>query len=162
MSQQWWNNDDQLLAALGEALKSGRDMPAEYIEMGKATYAWRGIHAELAILTYDSVSAGDEAELAGASRAEPANLRSLTFTSSELTLELEVTADCVLGQIVPPQPGQVQAYTADGDVASAAIDEVGGFTIRPIPRGPFRLRCHTVEGTTVVTSQLILQEPPAD
>ena len=56
MSQHWWMDDDQLLAALGEALRSERGVPAEFIAMGKAAFAWYGIDAELAALTYDSVS----------------------------------------------------------------------------------------------------------
>ena len=54
MSQQWWNDDDQLLAALGEALRSERSVPADFIQAGKAAFLWRGIDAEPATLTSDS------------------------------------------------------------------------------------------------------------
>ena len=58
MSQPWWEDDDELLAALGEAFRSEHQVPAEFLAMGKATFAWRGIDAELATLTYDSVFEG--------------------------------------------------------------------------------------------------------
>ena len=84
MSQQWWEDDDQLLNALGEALRSEHGVPAEFIAIGQAAFSWRGIEAELAILTYDSIFEGAEAELAGA-RSEQASLRYLTFTAGEFT-----------------------------------------------------------------------------
>ena len=161
MSQQWWKDDDQLLAALREALRSERNVPAEFTAMAKAAFAWRGIDAELAALTYDSAFEGAEAGSAGL-RSESASLRYLTFTSGELTLEIEVTQDALLGQLVPPGPGQVEARTADGDVVTAEIGQVGGFTIRPVPRGPFRLYCQTTSGTNILTNWLMLRDPPAD
>jgi hypothetical protein len=161
MSQQWWKDDDQLLAALGAALRSEGSVPAEFIAIGKAAFSWRDIDAELASLTYDSVFEGAEAELAGA-RSEPASLRYLTFTAGELTLEIEVTVDAVLGQLVPPGTGRVEVRTADGTVVTAVIDQGGGFTIRPIPRGSFRLYCHATNDASLLTNWLMLQDPPGD
>jgi hypothetical protein len=158
MSQQWWADDDHLLAALGAALRSGRSVPAEFIAMGQAAFSWRGITAELALLTYDSVLEDAATKLAGV-RSEQASLRYLTFTSREFTLEIEVTADAVLGQLVPPGPGQVEVRAADVTVVTAVIDEGGGFTIRPFPRGAFRLYCQTANGRSVLTSWLLLQDP---
>jgi hypothetical protein len=161
MSQQWREDDDQLLAALGEALRSERSVPAEFIAIGEAAFSWRGIDAELAILTYDSIFEGAEAELAGV-RAEQASLRYLTFTAGEFTLEIEVTIDAVLGQLVPPGPGRVEVRTADGAVVTAVIDQGGGFTIRPVPRGSFRLYCHAANGARVLTNWLLLTDPEGD
>ncbi len=159
MSQQWWEDDDQLLAALRAALRSEHNVPAEFTATGKATFAWHDIDAELAALTYDSAFEGADAGSAGL-RAESANLRSLTFTSRELTLEIEVTEGALLGQLVPPGPGRIEARTIDGDVVTAVIDQVGGFTICPIPGGPFRLYCHATSGASILTSWLTLKDPP--
>jgi hypothetical protein len=158
VSQQWWKDDDELLAALGEALRSERGVPAEFIAMGKAAFSWRGIDAEIATLTYDSVCEDAEAESAGV-RSEPASLRYLTFTSGEFTLELEVTSDAILGQLVPPGPGRMELRTADGAVVTDVIDQGGGFTVRPVPRGSFRLYCHATNGATVLTNWLMLEDP---
>jgi hypothetical protein len=58
MSQPWWKDDGQLLAALGEALRSESSVPAKFIAMGAAAFAWRGIDAELATLTRSYVGRG--------------------------------------------------------------------------------------------------------
>ena len=161
MARPWREDDDQLLAALAEALRSEQSVPAEFIAIGKAAFSWRDIDAELAILTYDSAFEGAEAELAGA-RSEPASLRYLTFASGELTVEIDVTVDAILGQLVPPGPGRVEVRTADGALITAVIDQGGGFTIRPVPRGSFRLYCHSANGASIVTNWLVLQDPPRD
>ncbi len=154
MASQWWSDDEQLLAALGDALGTAADMPASFAEVGKATYTWHSIDADLATLTRDSATA-DEPAMAS-TRSEPANLRSLTFTSAELTIELEVSSGALLGQIVPPQAGRIDACTATGEVMTTAIDEIGCFAIRNIPQGSFRLHCHTESGASVITNWISL------
>jgi hypothetical protein len=159
MSQPRWKDGGRLLAALGEALRSESSVPAEFIAMGTAAFAWRGIDAELATLTHDSAFEGAEAELAGV-RSEPASLRHLTFASGELTLEIEVSDDALRGQLVPPGLGRVEARTANGTTVTAVIDPGGGFTIRPLPPGSFRLHCHATNGGGILTNWLMLQDPP--
>jgi len=154
MTGQWWSDDDHLLTALDDALRAARAVPRDFVEAGKAAYTWHGVDAELAALTYDS--ALDEPRVLAANRAEPAPLRALTFASAELTVELEVTEDALLGQIVPPQPGEVEVRLADGQVVSAPIDELGCFVVRPIPSGSFRLHCRIVGGSAVLTDWLAL------
>ena len=85
MATQWWNDDDQLLEVLREAVTIAREMPADFVAVGKAAYAWRTIDAELAALTYDSAWQTEELSL---TRAESAELRMLTFASEGLTIEL--------------------------------------------------------------------------
>lgn len=136
MTSPWWSDDDQLLAAVGDALDAGRAVPEGFVEAGKAAWEWRDIDAELAALTFDS--ALDERALPALTRAEPATLRTLTFTSPRLTIELEVTDDALLGQLVPPQPGELEVHTADSR-ATAGIDQHGYFVVQPVPPSPFRL-----------------------
>jgi len=152
MSSQWWSDDDQLLAELGSALRTAPAVPRELVEAGKAAFAWRTVDAELAALAalaYDS--ALDEVLAPALTRAEPAPLRTLTFSSAELTIEIEVTDDALLGQFVPPQPGEVEVVVQQGDDLTTTVDEVGCFVVRPIPSGPFRLHCRTAESTRAVT-----------
>ena len=47
-------DDEQLLAALREAMRAREAVPAGFVETGKSAYAWHNIDAELAQLTYDS------------------------------------------------------------------------------------------------------------
>ncbi|HMI23614.1 MAG TPA: hypothetical protein VK594_03915, partial [Streptosporangiaceae bacterium] len=52
MRNDW--DDDQLLRALGQALKARQAVPSWFTEMGRNAFAWHNIEAELAQLTYDS------------------------------------------------------------------------------------------------------------
>lgn len=152
MSRPW--DDDELLAMLADAQRAAESVPREFIEVGKAAYAWRNIDAELAELVYDS--ALEEAQLVGQTRAEPAQLRALTFTSAALGIEIEVTGEALLGQLVPPEAGEVKVITPAGEAQVEPIDNVGCFTIRPVPAGSFRIHCHTASGTFVATNWLNL------
>jgi hypothetical protein len=169
----WSDDDDLLVATLKRALRPAASIPESFVAAGKAAFAWRTIDAELAALTYDSAQQSDKPldpadvddQLVGASRADSAPLRALTFASAELTIEVEVTHDALFGQLVPPQPGRVDVCVANGAANGVAdgeaitdvpIDEVGCFIIRPVPSGSFRLRCHTdpagpSAGATVLT-----------
>jgi hypothetical protein len=150
MADQWWNDDDQLMAVLQDALNAAADMPPEFVDAGKAAYAWRTIDADLAALTYDS--AWDADQLSTATRTEHATLRALTFASDELTIEVEITDDAVLGQIMPTQAGSVTISVVDGpELGPVPIDELGFFVVRPVPAGAFRLLCRTASGATAIT-----------
>ena len=105
-------DDERLLAALGEALKASQAVPSWFVETGKNAFAWHNIDAELAQLTYDS---DEDRREAAAMRSETASIRSLTFTSSHLSLELEVTENTLLGQILPPRSGTLEIHTKAGD-----------------------------------------------
>jgi hypothetical protein len=151
MNDAW--TDEELLAELRRALESRAAVPPEFIEAARGAFAWRTIDADLAQLTYDSL-AGLEA--APATRSEPASIRTLTFTSSRLTIEIEVAADSLLGQVVPPGAGTIMLQPQDGTEAVITADEIGCFVIQPVPVGPFRLRCPTGAGIDVLTSWITL------
>lgn len=154
MSSQWADDDDRLLAALGDAVSAARDVPASFTEAGRAAYTWHGIDAELAALTFDS--AVEPAAAAPAIRAEEASPRFLTFAAADLTIELEVGPDAVIGQIVPPQSGHADVCPASGPASSTEIDEIGCFVIRPLPASPFRLHCHASSGVSALTTWITL------
>ena len=145
-------DDEQLLAALGEAMRARQAVPEEFVQMGKSAYAWHNIDAELAQLTYDSH--GDR-ERAAAVRSEAASIRALTFTSARLSIELEVSESTLVGQVIPPQAGTLEVHTTAG-VVSSPVDEIGCFAVEPIPNSPFRLRCRTADGTDVLTGWITL------
>jgi hypothetical protein len=148
--------DEELLAALGEAVKARSAVPEWFVETGKNAYAWHNIDAELAQLTYDSDSDSDaDRGAAAAVRSEPASIRALTFTSAPLSIELEVTSDSLVGQLIPPRAGTLEVHTTGG-VTSSPVDEIGCFAVTPIPASPFRLRCRAEDGTDVLTGWITL------
>ena len=147
-------DDEQLLAALGEALRARQEVPEWFVETGKNAYAWHDIDAELAQLTYDSETDAAMGHVA-AVRSETASIRALTFTSARLSIELEVAEGSLLGQIIPPRAGTLEIHTTGG-VTSSPVDEIGCFAVSPIPSSPFRLRCRTEDGTDVLTGWVTL------
>jgi hypothetical protein len=146
-------DDEELLAVLRQALAERQAVPPEFVEAAKNAFAWHNIDAELAELTYDS---SRDAEPAPSTRAETASIRALTFTSAHLTIELEVTHDSLLGQIVPAQPGTIKVQLRDGAETTVPADEIGRFTIRPMPTGTFRLQCRTSADADALTGWITL------
>ena len=144
-------DDDQLLAALGDAVRARQAVPDAFVEMGKGAYAWHRIDAELAQLTYDS-----RTDRIAAVRSETAAVRALSFASAHLSMELEVTEDCLLGQVIPPRAGTLEAQTGAGASTETAVDEIGCFAVDPIPASPFRLRFRAADGTDVLTGWVTL------
>ena len=145
-------NDEQLLVALGEAMKARAAVPAWFAETGRNAYAWHNIDAELAQLTYDSRT---DADAMAAARSETATIRALTFTSAHLSIELEVANGSLFGQVVPPQPGTLETRTKAG-MTTSPVDETGFFTVAPIPPAPFLLRFGTTDGAYVMTGWITL------
>ena len=146
-------DDEELLVVLRQALAERQAVPPEFVAAAKNAFAWHNIDAELAELTYDS---SRDAETAPSTRAETASIRALTFTSAHLTIELEVTHDSLLGQIVPAQPGTIKVQLRDGAETTVPADGIGRFTIRPMPAGTFRLHCKTDADADALTGWITL------
>ena len=145
-------DDEELLAALGEAMRARQAVPEWFVHTGKNAYAWHNIDAELAQLTYDS---SRDQDVPAAVRSEAASIRALTFTSARLSIELEVAEGELLGQIIPPRAGTLEVHTTAG-VTSSPVDEIGCFVVETIPNSPFRLRCRTADGADVLTGWITL------
>jgi hypothetical protein len=145
--------DEVLFAALRRAVRNRQAVPPEWVTAAKNAFAWRNIDAELALLTYDSTQAS---AAAAATRAESASIRALTFSSPRLTIELEVTEDSLIGQVVPAQAAMIEVETRDGAETSAPSDEIGCFSVHPIPAGSFRIRCRTADSADVLTGWITL------
>ena len=115
---------------------SARDLLADTAGTGHAR--------ELVCLSFDS-----SREPAPFLRSQPRQARVLIFTTTPMSLELEVMADRVAGQIVPPEPGEVVVETPDGAAVRIEADDIGFFDVAGLPRGPIRLRCETPTGRLV-------------
>ena len=146
------SDDEELLAALHDAIRARDAVPAWFVEAGKNAYLWHNIDAELAQLTYDSL--GDD-RVTAATRSETASIRALTFTSAQLSIELEVTDDSLLGQIIPPGARTLEIDTTAGTTITT-VDEIGFFAVEPKPDKSFRLRCRIRDGADVMTRWITL------
>ena len=146
-------DDEALLAALRQAVDAMRDVPPDFVEAGKRAFDWHNADAELAQLSYDSER--DPAAGAGV-RAGTVSVRALTFTSARLGIELEVTADTLVGHVTPAQSATVTVQPRTGDETEMPTDESGCFTVRPVPPVMFRLRVQAGADVDVLTSWITL------
>ncbi|HEX6326634.1 MAG TPA: hypothetical protein VFZ72_08675 [Jiangellaceae bacterium] len=138
-------SDEQLLAELREALNTAEQVPDGFVATGKAAFAWRTVDAELAALAQEATDAD---ALAGV-RAERAAVRALSFLASDVSIELEVTPDALLGQLVPARPGTIEVQAQDGTRQTVTVDESGWFAIRPLPGAMFRLHLQTANDNVI-------------
>ncbi len=141
-------DDERLLAELAEAERAAAAVPAPFVDIGKAAFAWRNVTAELAELTADS--ADDPAGAFTGARGDPASLRTLTFVAGDSTIEVELTAAALQGHIVPAGPGEIDVEVRDGQVDTVPVDDDGWFLAR-CPARLFRLHLRRADGSTAVT-----------
>ena len=151
MPDSW--DDEELMAALKEALASYQSVPPEFIEAGRNAFAWHNIDAEIAQLTYDSAGHRDTVPVM---RSEIASIRALTFTSTHLTIELEVSEDSLLGQVTPARNGTIEVHTRADVITTIPVDELGYFTVHRAPDSPFRLHWQTSDGPDITTGWITL------
>ena len=125
----------ELVAALGPP-----DAPPAAVEAARAVFTWRTVDAELAALVHDSALTGPAAGVRGAGDAA---VRSLTFSTDEVTIDVDLDASGLVGQVVPPGGGSVEVRVggAAGAAAEGAfdVDALGTFAVRPLPTRPFQL-----------------------
>jgi hypothetical protein len=143
MVRDGWGDDNELLSAMGDALGSAGTVPRSVILSGRAAWTWRTIDDELATLVFDSFLE-DAASVRGDQNSAA---RLLIFEGADgAAVEFEVGEDGLVGQLLPPNAGQVSLVSAAGGAVEAVTDDVGCFVL-PLPEGPFRLVCRTRETT---------------
>jgi len=146
-------DDEEILRALKHAFRARQAVPRVFVEAGRSAFSWRNVGVELAQLTYDSTR---DLEPALSPRAEAGSARTLTFASAHLTIELEVTAGTVTGQLLPDRGSVLTVQPRTGEESLVQASETGCFCIEPIPPGPFRLHCRTAAGINVITGWITL------
>ena len=92
------------------------------------------LDAELAELTFDSLL--DERALT--LRDADTDVRSLSFTAGETTIELDIADDAVVGRVNPPVEAALDVVQA-GRRRTVRTDGLGRFRA-PVDPGPLRLR----------------------
>jgi len=141
-----FHDDDALLAALKEALESGRH-PQESLIIANArdAFSFSAMDDELARLVYDSLM---ESPLASAVR-DGAETRTMVFESEALSMEIEIAGDTIFGQIAPVGERSVTVEASDGATTELVTDELGCFSIPAAAGGPLRFRIGQPGRTTV-------------
>jgi hypothetical protein len=135
MSTPW--AEDDLLEDLRAAFREMGPVPPEVISAGKAAFELRNLDFELALLTYDSER---DPELAGAFRGHGLAVRRMVFSLGGTSIDVDVLADSLVGQISPAISGRVVLETRDGRSTFAEVDEEGMFTVALTRPAEIRLR----------------------
>ncbi|WP_134768149.1 hypothetical protein [Nocardioides sp. 1609] len=144
-------DDDALLAELGRAVSEEAVVTARRREAARAAFTWRTVDAELADLLHDSALESGAVRSAGV----PDAARTLSYGNGDVTLELEVDGDTVLGQVVREADGGTVAAVvllrrADGAETSAEVDPSGFFRFTDVAPGPARFVAGTLTTPWVV------------
>ncbi|GAA2926456.1 hypothetical protein [Streptomyces mexicanus] len=139
--------DGLLEEELRQAAAALDPVPEALRQLALDAYALYDLDARVAELTFDSLL--DSLPVRGAGDVP----RMLTFQVGELSVDVEVGGDGLMGQVLPPQPARIEVLSGPGPGAFLTADELGRFTGAPPPAGPFALRLHT-DGDVVVTEWL--------
>ncbi|MFK0121060.1 hypothetical protein [Streptomyces sp. NPDC090994] len=140
--------DDSLLEEeLRQAAAILDPIPAELSRIAVEAFALRDLDAGLAELTFDSLV--DALPV----RGETDPPRMLTFRAGDVSLDIEVSAEGLFGQVMPPQPARIEVLSGLRTARSLAADDMGRFTGEAPPSGPFALRLRA-GGEVVVTEWL--------
>lgn len=135
------NDENRALALLQQGLEQADPVPERLYRAAEAAWSWRTIDAELASLTHDSFSDQQPAMMRGGD-----DVRTLTFESPRVTVEIEVGDDRSLtGQIVPPQPANIDLHRGGAAIASVQANEAGIFFFDDLPNGPISLICRALD-----------------
>ena len=127
--------DELLLAELKQALARSRHPHEDkLIADAQDAFSFLAVHDEFAALVFDSLW---EDKLETTSRAVT-TIRTLAFESAEISLEIEVSADGVVGQVSPAGAATVEAERANGRRSSVDTDDFGSFTLLTPGSGPMR------------------------
>jgi hypothetical protein len=139
--------DERLIAGLRDFFAEVDPVPPLVSETAKASLGWRRLDADLAELLSDSALEEEPFALA---RGGDAPARAVTFSSSALTIDVEVHVDdqarTLLGQLSPPAAASIEVQTTAESVVSGEADELGRFRVRLPSGGPIRLRVLAGDG----------------
>lgn len=139
------HDDDILLDELAQALATPEQSLVDEVTAGaRAAFSFLTMEEELAGLVYDSLL---EAGAAGQARA-PAAARTVVFESDGVSVQMEITPEGIVGQVVPTTGVVVVTETPDGVRTPVDTDELGCFTLPDSGPGPMRLRITTAGSTT--------------
>ncbi|MEU9986438.1 hypothetical protein ACFZCP_40345 [Streptomyces sp. NPDC007971] len=136
---------------LEEELRQAADVldpvPVELRQLALDAYALHDLDARIAELTFDSLV--DALPVRGVPDAP----RMLTFRAGGLTVDVEVTGEGLIGQVLPPQSARIEVLGGPQTARAVTVDTLGRFTSDAPPAGPFALRLRT-GGEKIVTEWL--------
>ena len=148
--------DDELIARLRRIAAEADPVPQFLLSAARAAFALRDIDARVAELVRDSLVDAPATPVRAGGTARGEEARMLSFEAGDAAIECEVMARAgerdIRGQLSGAQAATIEAEVAGSPPVSVTVATHGWFTVRGLPSGPFRLRCQTADGETLVTS----------
>ncbi|WP_333777187.1 hypothetical protein [Streptomyces sp. IBSBF 3136] len=138
---------DVLEAELRRAADELDPVPVELRQLALEAYALHDLDARIAELTFDSLV--DALPVRGVPDAP----RMLTFRAGGLSVDVEVTEEGLIGQVLPPQSARIEVLGGPQAAQPVPVDTLGRFTSDHAPTGPFALRLRA-GGEVIVTEWL--------
>lgn len=130
-----------MMAELRAFFAEADPVPPLVKETAKASLGWRRLDADLAELLSDSALLEESLAL---TRGTEAPARAVTFSSTALTIDIEVHAEdqgrTLLGQLSPPAPARIEVQRMAETSLSVDADRLGRFRVRLPGGGAIRLR----------------------
>lgn len=127
-----WDDDETLMQDLHEAVQ-GEVSERARVD-ARAAFAWRTIDDDLMRLAHDS-SLADEV-LVRSTAAGTA--RVVGFHGTDFSLEVELDAGTLMGQVVPGRRCRISVLSPAGEPRSVDTDESGCFSLPAPEGGPVR------------------------
>jgi hypothetical protein len=134
-------DDTELLDLLGQVLDRTDPVPPDAVAAARSA-DWATLDAELAELTFDSLL--DERTVA--LRDDEGDVRSLAYTAGDRTVELDLTAEEIVGRVEPAGDVPVEVVQGSGR-RQVRVDDLGRFRA-PVGPGPVRLQLSLPGGPT--------------
>ena len=142
-------DNDLLEETLRQAAAIMDPVPAQLQQTAVEAYTLYSLDTQLAELTFDSLVHGIPV------RGAVDTPRMLTFRADELTVDIEVTAQGLMGQVLPPQGARIEVLSGPQLASPPALtaDDMGRFAGELHVTGPFALRLRT-DAEVVMTEWL--------
>lgn len=122
-------------------------VPAALRQIAMEAFALHDLDSQIAELSFDSVV--DALPVRGATGAP----RMLTFHAGEVTVDVELTPQGLMGQVLPPRSARIEVLSGPQAGSPLTTDDMGRFTCDTSPVSPFALRLRT-GGQVIVTDWL--------
>ncbi|MDH6454701.1 hypothetical protein RKD27_001263 [Streptomyces sp. SAI-126] len=134
---------DMLEEELRQATAILDPVPPGLRQIAVEAFALHDLDSRIAELSFDSVV--DAIPVRGATGAP----RMLTFHAGEVTVDVELTPQGLMGQVLPPQSARVEVLSGPQAGSPLTTDDMGRFSYEASPAGPFALRLRTGEAVIV-------------
>lgn len=131
---------EAMFRRLQDVMATDDSVPNDVVTSAKASFTLRAVDDDLALLVYDSLL---DDELLSSVRSRMRGSRQVTFKSSHVVMEVEVTEGpkrSLTCQVVPPRRSSLQVRHRGGTI-DLGEDSYGTFHLGVLPAGPVSLRC---------------------